>query len=234
MNEREILTSWDSNASLWTRAVRESWIASRRAGSDDAILQAILRQPAGSALDVGCGEGWLARKLAAEGWDVAGVDASVELIRTAQQAGAGAYFALTYEEIAADPSLLRGPHDAIVCNFALLGESLGPLLAALRTALAPAGRLLIQTVHPREVCGDEPYQDGWRLETFNGFGEGQWAPMPWYFRTEESWRRELEAARFRIDEWEAPRHPESGRPLSLLITALTTPQPSALFHSPTV
>ena len=28
---------------------------------------------------------------------------------------------------------------------------------------------MIQTVHPWGACGDEPYRDGWRLETFDGF-----------------------------------------------------------------
>ena len=63
-----------------------------------------------------------------------------------------------------------GRFDAVACNFALLDEDLAPLLQAVRGLLAPGGRLVVQTVHPWGACGEEPYRDGWRLETFEGFG----------------------------------------------------------------
>jgi hypothetical protein len=45
-----------------------------------------------------------------------------------------------------------------------------PLLAAARARLARGGALVIQTVHPWTARGDAPYADGWRTETFAGFG----------------------------------------------------------------
>ena len=42
--------------------------------------------PCASILDVGCGEGWLARTLSSEGYNVTGVDASASLIDEAAKA----------------------------------------------------------------------------------------------------------------------------------------------------
>jgi len=63
----------------WTQAVRQGTIASRVLVTDAAIVQTVrayhqapLHAP---VIDLGCGEGWLARALAAQGLDVLGLDA---------------------------------------------------------------------------------------------------------------------------------------------------------------
>jgi 2-polyprenyl-3-methyl-5-hydroxy-6-metoxy-1,4-benzoquinol methylase len=210
--------SWDSNAAAWTDAVRERRIASRRAGTDAAIVAAVLRTKPASVLDVGCGEGWLARSLAAQ-CRVVGVDASEGLIASARNLGGGTFVAMTYDEIGARAAELGAPFDVAVCNFSLLEVELAPLLDALRGVLAPRGRLVIQTVHPWVACGSEPYADGWREETFASFGGGFTAPMPWYFRTPASWVDAIGASRFAIERIVEPVDADSGRPLSLLIEA---------------
>jgi hypothetical protein len=43
--------------------------------------------------------------------------------------------------------------------------------------------------------------------------------MPWYFRTLESWFGALEAAGLRVVSLREPVHPETGRPVSLLMVA---------------
>lgn len=217
MQDEQIRDSWDANAEAWTQVVREGQIASRRLATDAAIVAALRRQGVRQVLDVGCGEGWLARALAAEGVAVTGFDASAGLIERAQALGGGAFFVLSYEAAAAAPERLGGPYDGIACNFALLGEDLAPLLSALRDRLAPRGCLVIQTVHPFTACGDAPYADGWRTETFDGFGARFPSPMPWYFRTVASWLDVLAAAGLCVDACEEPLHPETGRPLSLLL-----------------
>jgi 2-polyprenyl-3-methyl-5-hydroxy-6-metoxy-1,4-benzoquinol methylase len=221
MREEEALrASWDSNAAAWTEAVRGGGIPSRRAGTDAAIVEAVARVPGRRVLDVGCGEGWLARALAERGREVVGVDGSAELVERAREAGGGTFRVLGYDEIEADPGLLGGPFDAVVCNFALLGERVAPLLRALSTALAPEGRLLVQTVHPFTACGDAPYRDGWRTEDFAGFARPFPAAMPWRFRTVGSWLAEVSDAGLEVAALEEPVHPETGRPLSLIL-ALT-------------
>ena len=214
-----MLRSWDSNADAWTDAVRERRIPSRRAGTDEAIVAAVLRTKPASVLDVGCGEGWLARALALHGCRVVGIDASEALVASARNLGGGTFVAMTYDEIDARAAELGAPFDLAVCNFSLLEADLAPLLDALRGMLALRGGLVIQTVHPWVACGDAPYVDGWREETFASFGGGFTAPMPWYFRTLASWIAAIGASRFAIERVVEPVDAASGRPLSLLIEA---------------
>ena len=218
--------SWEANAAAWTRAVRGGRIPSRRAGTDAAVVAACARLLAGRAgggrprvLDVGCGEGWLARALAGLGADVVGVDGSAALVGAAARAhGDVAHFEVaTYDDLVADDATMPGPWLLAVCNFALLGDPLAPLLAALARRLAPGGRLVIQTVHPWVAAGDGPYGDGWREERFAAFDEPFPRAMPWYARTLASWIAELRAAGLALLDLEEPAHPESGRPLSLLL-----------------
>src|SRR5688500_2673930 len=76
-------TIWDDNAAAWTTAVRHGRIPSSRAGTDAAIVAACNRYQPYRVLDVGCGEGWLARALSSPGRDVLGVDGSAPLIDAA-------------------------------------------------------------------------------------------------------------------------------------------------------
>jgi 2-polyprenyl-3-methyl-5-hydroxy-6-metoxy-1,4-benzoquinol methylase len=213
--ERSIERSWRENAAAWTEAVRESRIPSRRAGTDAAILAAIRRAAPRSVLDVGCGEGWLARALAAQGGRVVGIDASPGLIAAARALGGGDFETLRYEALGA-AALPGAPFDVAVCNFSLLGADVATVLREIRAVLHRDGVLLIQTVHPRVACGDEPYEDGWRLENFAAFGGAFPAPMPWYFRTLDSWDEAVSAGGFIIAERTEPADP-AGRTLSLLL-----------------
>lgn len=217
-NESRLDRSWRSNAAAWTRAVREQRIPSRRAGTDAAILDAVLASGARRVLDAGCGEGWLARALAVQGCDVVGIDASADLIVAANALGGARFETLSYTGLEARQSEL-GAFDAAVCNFALLGEDLDGPLRALGGALRPDGRLIVQTVHPWIACGDASYTDGWRLETFAGFSGEFREPMPWYFRTLASWLERFAANGFRVERVAEPVDAASGRPLSLLLQA---------------
>lgn len=221
--ERALKESWDINADAWTDAVRANRIESRLQVTNAAIVQAVLRQGGQRVLDVGCGEGWLARELARADRTVTGVDGSAELVARARELGGADYRTLTYTEIAGRPEALAGPYDCAVCNFSLLGEDLRGLLNGIRQALAQEGCLLIQTLHPYAVAGAEPYRNGWRVESFAGMGDGFTAPMPWYFRTVAAWFAELSAAGFQVTGLEEPVHPRTGRPLSLLLTGVPTP-----------
>lgn len=213
-----LLPTWADNADAWTHAVREGLVPSRRAGTDAAVVEAVVSGllPAGRVLDVGCGEGWLVRALGALGVTAHGVDACGPLVEAAREAGGGTFEALAYEDAAESPALLGGPYDAAVFNFSLLGERVVGVLAAARRRLEVGGRVIVQTAHP--VAAGPPYADGWREETFADF-EGDFTPMPWYFRTFGSWVRVLDAAGLRLAEAKEPVHPETGAPLSLLLVA---------------
>ncbi len=214
--ESRLEQSWRSNAEAWSSAVREGRIASRRAGTDAAIVDAVLRTNARRVLDLGCGEGWLARALVARGCEVVGVDASPELIAAACALGAARYEIASYAEIAARTNEL-GSFDAAIFNFALLGEDVQTPLRAARALLREGGALIVQTVHPWATCGDMAYINGWRIETFDAFGGDFHESMPWYFRTLSSWLEAIRASGFVIDDLVEPADPANGRPLSLLL-----------------
>ena len=210
--------SWIANAQAWTAAVREGRIESRRLATDRAIVDAVLACQPRRVLDVGCGEGWLCRALAQHGVKTFGIDASAPLIEAARALGGDGHAVCGYAGLIDEP-LRFGRFDAVACNFALLEERIEPLLMALRTVLSPEGSLLTQTVHPWAACGDAPYADGWRNETFAAFGDAFTAEMPWYFRTLESWCEVLVRCGYAIASLREPVHPGTGRPLSLLLVA---------------
>lgn len=213
-----IVESWKDNADVWTKAVREHALESRRLVTDEAVVNAVLNCGGSRILDVGCGEGWLSRRLADAGCDVTGFDASAELVEQAQLGGAAKFLHLSYEQFATEPERIGRDYDVSVCNFSLLGEDLAPALKALRRVAKPSGHLIIQTVHPAVVSAGVRYEDGWRDETFEGL-PGQWSPMPWYFRTISSWIRELNSSGWQINECMEPLHPVTGQPASLIMQA---------------
>lgn len=218
--ETRLQSSWESNAQLWTEAVRGATIPSRRAGSDQAIVDAIKRFEPKSLIDIGCGEGWLLRRLRDElDCFAVGVDASGALIERAKMADPGGnYAALSYSQLAQLPAGMRGPFDLAVCNFALLDQRLAPTLKLIGEHLAKSGRLIVQTLHPMAFEVGRPYQDGWREESFTGISPGSWQSMPWYFRTVESWVREIRAAGMTLTDIDEPLDQTTFRPLSILFT----------------
>ena len=218
--------SWTANAEAWTRAVRQGQVESRRLATDTAVVDAILERTPRAVLDIGCGEGWLARALSEHGVQVTGADASAPLIKAARARGGGAFLVRSYVEIAADPEAFGTDYDAVVFNFALLDEDPAPVLRAVGHVLAPEGVLHIQTVHPWTARGQGPYRDGWRVETFEGFGGTFPEPMPWYYRTLGSWISLLHRSGYRVLDLREPVHPNTGEPLSLLFTAARAAEPA--------
>lgn len=215
MTPDRISRSWIANADAWKSAVRERRIESRRVATDAAIVSAVLDQHPRTILDLGCGEGWLARALC--GLDVTGIDASPALVEAAKELGGGEFHAMSYRDL---PSLNR-TFDLAVANFSLFEEDLGELLASI-----PARTLVVQTAHPSFA-----EEDGWKIETFAAFDGPFREPMPWYFRTRESWVATLERSGFELLETREPAHPETGKPLSAIYVAarpgLTRTPPSA-------
>ncbi|ROU05298.1 class I SAM-dependent methyltransferase [Lysobacter enzymogenes] len=221
-SDARVLAAWRENAAPWTRSVRAQAIESRRLVTDRAVVEAAARLRPRSALDLGCGEGWLTRALLAHGIDARGSDAVPALIEAARRADPAAppqrYACLSYEDIAA--GALDARVDLIVCNFSLLGgAAVDALLAALPAHLNQGGHVLIQTLHPPSADADAPYRDGWRDGSWAGcegdFGE----PAPWYFRTLGGWLALLQRSGLALRALEEPLHPQTQRPASLILLA---------------
>jgi 2-polyprenyl-3-methyl-5-hydroxy-6-metoxy-1,4-benzoquinol methylase len=218
LSDAEIINAWHANATPWTTAVRSGDIESRRLVTDDAILDAVLSQSPQSVLDLGCGEGWLARALSFRGIRVIGIDVVPELIEQAQSAGGGDFRVASYEDVA--EGKLGIAIDVVVCNFSLIGkESVDGIIASAKSMLRPAGAFIVQTLHPLIACGDQPYADGWRPGSWAGFSDDFVRPAPWYFRTVETWTRLFEQSGLDMKEVREPLHPNTGKPASILFIA---------------
>jgi len=208
--------SWIANAANWTRAVREGLIPSRKAGTDAAIVNAIVARRPQRLLDVGCGEGWLTRRLRLlTGCETTGIDFSRDLIGDAAETDpTGRYLVLRYADLIAGHHELGSDFDVIAFNYALFEEDIVPLLSAARKLLAPDGAIVIQTLHPGAFAGNG---EGWRTEDFAAFQSRDWTPMPWYFRSAESWHTAIAQAEFAIVDTQTPKMQSDGPPLSLLM-----------------
>ena len=218
LSDARIVESWRANADPWTNAVRGNQIETRVLVTNAAILDAVLGRSASSVLDIGCGEGWLVRALAAYGIRATGIDVVPALIDQARKAGGGEFLVASYERLAAGEIELKV--DVAVANFSLIGkESVDDVVRSVPGLLNRGGAFIIQTLHPVAACGDHPYEDGWRPGSWAGFGDEFTDPAPWYFRTIEGWQRLVRESGMRVVETREPVHPKTGQPASLVLIA---------------
>ena len=220
LTDQRVLRSWSANVGAWTDAVRDRKIESRNLVTDDAVVRVVAALDPKTVLDLGCGEGWLARRLSESGAKVTGVDAIPGLIEEAKSAGGGEFFTVSYEEIARGALDIRV--DVVVANFTLIGkDAVDDVVGAVPGMLNPGGALVVQTLHPHAATGDQPYVDGWREGSWSGFGPEFTDPAPWYFRTLASWIALLVSSGLKVSAVHEPVNPLTGKPASLILVGLT-------------
>ncbi|MBW2280658.1 MAG: class I SAM-dependent methyltransferase [Deltaproteobacteria bacterium] len=138
----------------WTEVARlRAEVASRRSPQDLRALQVELLRLAGDprgrrVLDLGCGGGALARRLAERGGDVTAVDPDPDAIEQARRDAAGLDPGDRLQFLRVDPadpeSLPRGPFDLVVVHGAGLEAPLRNVVRCARRG----GRVLIGARHP--------------------------------------------------------------------------------------
>jgi SAM-dependent methyltransferase len=216
-----MLDAWDEAAVTWAEALRGR-VDPARAVADAAMVELIRQVPTGPVLDAGCGEGWLARALAAHRHRVTAFDGSPLMLELALREGPGTadYRLVTFEEAAAGPRRMGGAFGTVVFNFSLLDERITPVLSAAAAVLFPYGRVLIQAAHPASATvGPGGYRDGWRMLEEAAPGVELPCPVPWYFRTFTTWVLELRRAGLLLVETYEPLDPATGLPVSLILSA---------------
>jgi SAM-dependent methyltransferase len=135
---------WEQHAEWWQR----EFAAGTDAEYTDQILPLVARHLAGArrVLDVGCGEGQVARHLAALGVEVVGVDPTWSQVSAARDRADG-------------PSYARARADSLPCRDAAFDSVLLCLalehvdafelaLAEVARTLAPGGRFVLVLCHP--------------------------------------------------------------------------------------
>lgn len=214
--EKDILQSWKANAENWADLIHRNGIESRRVATNKAIIDVVLGHHPNSVLDVGCGEGWLAKELHDKGTKVTGFDAIPELIYKARQRSKAEFIVASYEDIYSGTIRFSSSFNAIVANFSLIGkESTENLLRSLRNYLSANGALFIQTLHPFTRKEINDYESGWKEGSWDGFDQFIF-PYQWYFRTMEDWVLMIKKAGFKTVNAKDIRHPDSQKLLSVI------------------
>jgi SAM-dependent methyltransferase len=117
----------------------------------DLFLE-LLPPPPARLLDLGCGEGRLARDLTASGYDVVAIDASPTMVAAAREA------APELEIHLADAAALPLPDasfDLVVAFMSLQDvQDLGGAVRDAARVLVPEGRLCLAIVHPLNSAGE--------------------------------------------------------------------------------
>lgn len=146
VDPKSVASSWNHVAS-WYDDLLEDRVSDHH---EQIILpgtQRLLAVKAGDrVLDVACGQGILARRLAAVGADVTGVDAAPKLVERASQLGAGRYVVGDARSL---PALKLGLFDAASCVMAIMNiEPISSVFAGVAGLLKPGGRFVLVLLHP--------------------------------------------------------------------------------------
>ena len=216
MSETPITESWKLNYPEWIKAIDEKTIGSREITSP-AIYDTICQYKPESVLDLGCGEGWLTRKLMEAGIKSVGIDATEGLIDRAKEKG-GAFYVKTYETIIEEQSVPQAPYEAVVLNFCLYHrEETGQLLGTLKHLLHKRRLVMIQTLHPFAFAGTGfAYEDQWIADSWKGLKGNFHSPHTWYYRTLEGWMAMFERSGLRVVTVKEPKAPQATVPSSII------------------
>ena len=154
--ERETVEIWDRNADFWDERMGE--------GNEfhkfliEPTQLGLLSLGAGErVLDIACGNGQFARKMASLGCEVVAVDAAPRMITNARRrtpadveyAGRLRYGVVDASDEAAMLALGESEYDAVVCTMALMDiASIEPIASVVKRLLKADGRFVFSVMHP--------------------------------------------------------------------------------------
>ena len=149
---------WERKAAFWDQLQGDRGNTFHQQLISPSVEQLLALQPGERVLDIGCGNGVLARRLAELGAEVLAVDFSEALLELARQRGQAAGKAIVYQQLdATDEDALRalgeGRFDAVVCTMALMDmPTIVPFFRAVKALLtttgAQPGRCVVASMHP--------------------------------------------------------------------------------------
>jgi 2-polyprenyl-3-methyl-5-hydroxy-6-metoxy-1,4-benzoquinol methylase len=145
---------WNQKAAFWDTLHGDEGNKWHRQLVSPGVEKLLTLQPGERVLDIACGSGVMARRLAALGGRVTAVDFSPALIERAQMRDQPAGEPIHYAVVDATDeeglvALGEGQYDAIVCTMALMDMPvIMPLYRAVWRLLEPEGRFVCATAHP--------------------------------------------------------------------------------------
>ena len=144
---------WDANADFWDSRMGEGNSFHKQLVEPSQLRMLDLKQ-GDRVLDVACGNGQFARKMAELGASVLATDVSERMIENARQRPQEGAEPIEYRVLdATDEGRLLAlgvaAFDAVVCTMAIMDmASIQPLARASRALLKQGGRLVFTTMHP--------------------------------------------------------------------------------------
>jgi ubiquinone/menaquinone biosynthesis C-methylase UbiE len=152
----DVRAAWDELAGFWDQQIQAgaTW---QRHLIQPSVERLLGLEPGERVLDIACGNGEFARRMAELGGQVLAVDFSEGMLERARAHGGEVEYraadAMDEEALLAlgDPASF----DAVVNNMAIMDmESIEPMAAASSRLLKPGGRFVFSTLHPAFNSGD--------------------------------------------------------------------------------
>jgi SAM-dependent methyltransferase len=222
---------WERQAENWAAWAREPGFDNYWTESGPPFFD-LLPAPHGRTLDVGCGEGRVARDLATRGHRVVGVDSSPTLIDFARRADPEG------EYVVADAAALPFPDDsfdlAVAFNSLMDVDDMPGAVREVARVLRRGRRFCVCVTHPLRDAGRYESRDPDAPFVIRGsyFGKRRFGPLTvargghevtfygWTYSLQD-YLRELEANGFVVEALREPRDPNRGVPNFLLVRALS-------------
>ena len=152
----EVRSAWDELAAFWDERVEagRTW---QRHLIQPPVERLLGLEPGERVLEIACGNGQFARRMAQLGAQVLAVDFSEGMLERARAHGSQVEY--RHVDATDEEALLSlgesASFDAVVSNMAIMDmQTIEPMVAAVSGLLKPAGRFVFSTLHPAFNSGD--------------------------------------------------------------------------------